>query len=56
MKIFELIEFLMSMVDTLLIVGFGKVFVAWSAYLSAFSFPIIPVWDGTHMNSMFFFV
>lgn len=30
------------------------VFVIWSAYLYAFSFLAIPMWDGTHMNSMFF--
>jgi len=46
----------MSLVGTMFIVGFENNFVAWSAYLFAFSFPTMPMWDGTHMNSMFFLV
>lgn len=54
--IFWLIEFFMSLVGTLFVLGLRMVFIAWSEYLSAFSFPAILMWDGTHRNSMFFFV
>jgi hypothetical protein len=43
----------MSLVGRLDIVGWGIILVARSAALSAISLPVILVWDGTHISSMF---
>lgn len=58
-RLYLLIEFLISSVGMLFGVGYEIHFVILPVYIQlylfAFSFLAIPMWDGTHTNSMFIF-